>query len=158
TISNRSLTGSPPTGAPPRRSCTPRRYRRGRCPSATATRCDSTQIRVGRCQAGRGRVWWGRRGPAAVVRSRGWQNGGQVEPVEAVGVDDRVDLGDLAVEDGEGHHRDRPLGDGDHDSCGTVDEGRPNQRRGLGEREGLPGHGGGTGEDPRGVAALDAAL
>src|SRR5262249_58178444 len=76
----------------------------------------------------------------------------------AVRVDDRTDLGALAVEDGEGRGRDGALGDGDYDSCGTVDEGRPNQRRGLGEHEGLPGHGGGTGEDTRGVAALDAAV
>jgi len=44
-----------------------------------------------------------RRAPptAAAVRSWGWPGGCQEEPVEAVGVDDRIDRGDLAVEDGE---------------------------------------------------------
>src|SRR5262249_7808474 len=86
------------------------------------------------------------------------QEGGQVEPAEAVGVDDRIDLGDLAVEDGEGDDRDGPLGRGDDDSCATVDQRRLNHRRRLSQREGLPGDGGGTGEHYRGAAALDAAV
>src|SRR5262245_46955705 len=60
-------------------------------------------------------------GPRLSGAGRG-QECGQVEPAEAVGVDDRIDLGDLAVEDGEGDDRDGPLGRGDDDSCATVDQ------------------------------------
>jgi hypothetical protein len=49
---------------------------------------------------------------------------GQVEPVEAIGVGEHVDLDDLPAFDGEAHDRNRPSTPNHDYSCGPVHERR----------------------------------
>src|SRR5215472_18485965 len=67
---------------------------------------------------------------------------GQIEATEAVGVDDRVDFGDLAAGDGEPDEGDRLPGGGYDHARGPVHQDRPLGLGGLGDREGSGGNGG----------------
>jgi len=66
-----------------------------------------------------------------VVLRSGWGWDEKIQLCETLRVDERIDLGDLAVGDGKGHHREQPFTGGYHGSCRSVDE------RGGHEREEL---------------------
>src|SRR5215212_1510691 len=87
-------------------------------------------------------AWPGRRASAVEDRR-------EVEPAEALGVGEYVNLDDFPAPDRETHHREWPSPRGRYESGGSVDERRPREGSKLREGERLPGHGARPPDHPR---------
>jgi heterodisulfide reductase subunit B len=93
----------------------------------------------------------------SAVRARGrWD--AEVELLQSLRVDENIDLGDLPVRDGEGHHRKHVAGRRDHGPGCAVHERGSDQRVKLRVRGRMRGHGVRAVQHERTVGAQDAAV
>ena len=82
----------------------------------------------------------------------------EVELLEALGIGEGIDPGDLSVGDGERHHGEHPPGGGYHGSRGAVDQRWPDEQGELGVGGGVGRYGLRAAEDQRCVLAQQAAV